>query len=156
MASYGTLLPYLEAISLELPSCTFLTNDGGLFQVYTRTKIKKKLKTKRNAPSCTFKYLAHQRNCNCRCSPTCSPFSALSWPPSSSIFSACFFQVQSHMLSLLSPLLATLLAQAGPRPTISLPCSETLSRFIIYFSFCPKTPFLSSETSLLLLCKAKV
>ena len=48
--------------------------------------------------------------------------------PSLSIFSACFFQVQSHLLSILSPFLATLLAQAGPRPTISLPCSETALR----------------------------
>ena len=46
-------------------------------------------------------------------------------------------QVQSHLLSLLSPFLATLLAQAGPLPAISLPCSETLlrSRFCTWFHF---------------------
>ena len=33
MTSYQNLLPYLGAISSELPSCTFLTNDGGTFQV---------------------------------------------------------------------------------------------------------------------------
>ena len=35
MTSYQNLLPYLGAISSELPSCTFLTNDGGTFQVLT-------------------------------------------------------------------------------------------------------------------------
>ena len=37
-------------------------------------------------------------------------------------------QVQPHLLSVLSPLLATLLAQAGSHPTITLPCSEALLR----------------------------
>ena len=38
MTSYQTLLPYLEAISLELPSCTLLTNNGGRLQVQTKIK----------------------------------------------------------------------------------------------------------------------
>ena len=70
------------------------------------------------SPSCTL--LTKDKG---RMEVLCS-FSA----PSLSIFSAFFFQVQSHLLSILSPFLATLLAQAGPRPTISLPCSETALR----------------------------
>ena len=39
------------------------------------------------------------------------------------------FEVQAHLLSLLSPFLATLLAQAGPCPIISVPFPEALIRF---------------------------
>ena len=53
-------------------------------------------------------------------------------------------QVQSQLLSLLSPFLATLLAQAGPHPAISVPCSEVLCRSGYFneipyvFHFAPK------------------
>ena len=39
------------------------------------------------------------------------------------------FQVQSHLLSLLSPFLASLLAQAGPQPIISLPYTDAVLRW---------------------------
>ena len=45
-------------------------------------------------------------------------------------------QVQSQLLSLLSPFLASLLAQAGPHPAISVPCSEVLCRSR-YFNVIP-------------------
>ena len=38
------------------------------------------------------------------------------------------FQVQPHLLSVLSPFLATLLAQVGNLPILSLPCSEKILR----------------------------
>ena len=70
------------------------------------------------------------------------------------------FQMQSQLLSILSPFLATLLSQAGPQPTISLPCSETLLRS----DFVPNPPlktniimwFSPPETCLVHSCKAKV
>ena len=94
------LLPYLKAISQEPPSCTLLTNDGGRLQVKSQT-----------GTSCL------------------TPFSS---PPTNylSVLQVKFspLQVQSHLLSVLSPFLAALLAQAGPQPAISLPCDETLLR----------------------------
>ena len=40
-------------------------------------------------------------------------------------------EVQAHLLSLLSPLLATLLSQAGPHPSLSLPCSSKQLRSLL-------------------------
>ena len=66
--------------------------------------------------------------------PTHSIFIPLSLP--FQLFFSRYLQVQAHLLSVLSPFLAALLAQAGPTPTISLPCSETLlrSQFFSIFS----------------------
>ena len=69
---------------------------------------------------------------------------------SSSLQNISWSQVQPHLLSVLSPLLATLLAQAGSHPTITLPCSEALLRLNNAPTFHKISHFPPSGTSLLL------
>ena len=98
------LLPHLKTISKEPPSCTLLTLDGGRVEVATHI------------------------------SPLAFVYSlALFWAFSyfAVVNSVPIHQVQSHLLSLLSPFLASLLAQAGHLPTISIPCSESLLRYYL-------------------------
>ena len=50
--------------------------------------------------------------------------------------------MQAHLLSVLSPFLGSLLAQVGPDPTLSLPCSENILRSIflkLYISYLKET-----------------
>ena len=67
--------------------------------------------------------------------------SALIPPTFLNIFSSSS-KVQAHLLSVLSPFLGSLLAQAGPDPTLSLPCSENILRSIflkLYISYLKET-----------------
>ena len=51
------------------------------------------------------------------------------------------FEVQAPLLSLLSPFLASLLAQAGPSPIVSVPFPEHLLRFhLTSFNLSEKAP----------------
>ena len=96
------LLPHLKAISKEPPSCTLVTLEGGRVEVATHISPSDFVSSL--TLFCVFSYFVVTKSTN---------------------------KVQSHLLSLLSPFLASLLAQAGHLPTISIPCSESLLRYYL-------------------------
>ena len=103
MGAAHRLLPHLKTISLELPSCTLLSKDGSRLEVLL------------------MPYFFKNYPCQSLARTSCSYMNLqISFFPN--------FQVQAHLLSLLSPFLAALLAQAGPNPAISLPCSGIVLR----------------------------